>query len=283
MANKHLSESKTIERRSWVWIMLMVNIVFLVLLMTLGILSLRVGNYLPENTDILFVVGKNPSVDFTDGVNNSWQSGKNVNIFQASYVNGEGVTTVVSQDGTSLIAPGTHSTYRFSMYNNGNMAVMYQTDLDFTFRIGGATQAEYDFPLKVRLYTQDDYFLIGDEDSWVDVNKAVVSAHVSQLGASSFETFIVELMWEFEGGNDELDTLYGDTAVDMGVSLTLGINTYAEEHIDPTAKGGTPIDGAESQEMGGTVRVLWLVLLLIFAAILVFYVAWLMHKRLRKW
>ncbi|MBR2968186.1 MAG: hypothetical protein IKC35_05385 [Clostridia bacterium] len=283
MSKEHLSEPKTTERRSWVWIMLMVNIVFLVLLMTLGILALRVGNYLPEDTDILFVVGKSPSVEFGDGESNSWQSGKNVNIFQASYVNGEGVTTVVSQDGTSLIAPGTQSTYRFSMYNNGNMAVVYQTDLDFTFKIGGLAQAQYQFPLKVRLYTQNGDYLIGGESTWVNVSEAVVSAHVSQLGASSFETFTVELMWQFEGGNDELDTLYGDTAVDMGVSLTLGINTYAEEHIDPTAKGGTPIDGAESQEAGGTVRVLWLVLLLIFAAILVFYVAWLMHKRLRKW
>ena len=283
MSKEHLSEPKTTERRSWVWIMLMVNIVFLVLLMTLGILALRVGNYLPEDTDILFVVGKSPSVEFGDGESNSRQSGKNVNIFQASYVNGEGVTTVVSQDGTSLIAPGTQSTYRFSMYNNGNMAVVYQTDLDFTFKIGGLAQAQYQFPLKVRLYTQNGDYLIGGESTWVNVSEAVVSAHVSQLGASSFETFTVELMWQFEGGNDELDTLYGDTAVDMGVSLTLGINTYAEEHIDPTAKGGTPIDGAESQEAGGTVRVLWLVLLLIFAAILVFYVAWLMHKRLRKW
>lgn len=283
MSKEHLSEPKTTERRSWVWIMLMVNIVFLVLLMTLGILALRVGNYLPEDTDILFVVGKSPSVEFGDGESNSWQSGKNVNIFQASYVNGEGVTTVVSQDGTSLIAPGTQSTYRFSMYNNGNMAVVYQTDLDFTFKIGGLAQAQYQFPLKVRLYTQNGDYLIGGESTWVNVSEAVVSAYVSQLGASSFETFTVELMWQFEGGNDELDTLYGDTAVDMGVSLTLGINTYAEEHIDPTAKGGTPIDGAESQEAGGTVRVLWLVLLLIFAAILVFYVAWLMHKRLRKW
>ena len=53
-------------RKQWVWIMLMVNIVFVLLLMTLGILALRIGNSLPRGTDILFIVGKNPQVDVED-------------------------------------------------------------------------------------------------------------------------------------------------------------------------------------------------------------------------
>jgi hypothetical protein len=47
-------------RRAWVWIMLMVNVVFLLLLMTLGIIALRVGNYMPE-TDVVFIAGKKPT------------------------------------------------------------------------------------------------------------------------------------------------------------------------------------------------------------------------------
>lgn len=272
-----------IERRFWVWIMLMVNIVFMLLLITIGIIALRVGNYLPENTDILFIVGKNPSVEVGDDTKKSWESGQEVAIFQTSYENGEGVTTVVSEDGSALIAPGTEMSYRFSMYNNGNMAVWYETDIDFVLKIGGAKQTEYYFPLDVRLVSQSGQYLIGDEDEWVSVQNATISKHIGQLGSSSYETFTLELRWLFSGSDDELDTMYGNMSEEEGVSLTLRINTYAEEHLDPTATGGIRVDVDGSQENGGTIRWLWLILLMANTAVLIFYIAWLLHKRETKW
>ena len=74
--------------------MLMVNIVFILLLMTLGIIALRVGNYLPENTDILFIVGKNPEVSVGDDEIAKWENGQRVNIFQSAYNNESGAPTV---------------------------------------------------------------------------------------------------------------------------------------------------------------------------------------------
>ncbi len=269
------------EKRAWVWIMLLVNIILFLLLILLGIIALKVGNYLPEGTDIIFIVGKNPSVEVSDE-EGKWLSGKNVNIFKANYVNGEGETTVVSQDGTKLIAPGTQSTYKFTMYNNGNMAVVYETDLDFILKIGDEIQSEGVFPLKARLSTENGYYLIGDETEWVNVADAILSKHVSVLGSRSYETFVLELLWEFGGGNDVLDTMYGDTSVEKGVSLTLGINTYAEEHIDPAATGGTRVDINEKGEHGGALRLLWIILLILITAILIFYVSWLLGMRLKK-
>ena len=163
------------------------------------------------------------------------------------------------------------------------MAVVYETDIDFTLTVGDETLKQYTFPLKVKLYTQNGAYLIGSKTEYEYVQDATVSAHVSQLGANSYETFVLELLWEFDGGNDELDTLYGDKAVESGVSLKLGINTYAEEHIDPTAQGGTKIEVEGTEEYGGTIRWLWLMLLFINAGILIFYVSWLLNKRLRKW
>lgn len=259
----------------------MVNIVFILLLMTLGIIALQTGNKLPEGTDILFIVGKSPSVEVGDG--KKWEAGQEVDIFKANYVNGQGQTTVLSQDGTAVIAPGTEMEYKFSMYNNGNMAVVYETDIDFTLTVGDETLKQYTFPLKVKLYTQNGAYLIGSKTEYEYVQDATVSAHVSQLGANSYETFVLQLLWEFDGGNDELDTLYGDKAVESGVSLKLGINTYAEEHIDPTAQGGTKIEVEGTEEYGGTIRWLWMILLFINAGILLFYVSWLLNKRLRKW
>lgn len=269
------------EKRAWIWILLLVNIVLFLLLMMLSIIALKVGNYLPEGTDIISIVGKNPSVEVGDE-EGKWQSGKNVNIFKANYVNGEGETTVISQDGTKLIAPGTQSTYKFTMYNNGNMAVVYEIDLDFELKIGDKIQNEAVFPLKARLSTENGYYLIGNGTEWVSVADATLSKHVSVLGARSYETFVLELLWEFDGGNDALDTIYGDLSAEKGVTLTLGINTYAEKHIDPAATGGTRVDINEKSERIGELRALWFILLLLIAIILVCYVAWLIGHQIEK-
>ena len=266
------------EKRAWIWIMLLVNIILFLLFMLLGIVALKVGNYLPEDTDIIYIVGKDPSVDEED----VWESGKEVTIFKAYYVNGKGETTVVSQDGTKLIAPGTQSTYKFTMYNNGNMAVVYEIDLDFELKIGDKIQNEFVFPLKARLSTENGYYLIGDETEWVNVADATLSKHVSVLGARSYETFVLELLWEFDGGNDALDTMYGDTSAEKGVTLTLGINTYAEEHIDPAATGGTRVDISEQSEHIGELHVLWIILLLLIAIILVCYILWFIGHQIEK-
>ena len=269
-------------RKQWVWIMLMVNIVFVLLLMTLGILALRIGNSLPEGTDILFIVGKNPQVEFEDS-GGKWQAGRDTDIFRAEYENGEGKTTVVSQDGTKVIAPGVTTTYKFTMQNTGNMAVSYQTDLRFILKIGDKVQEDYFFPLKVRLLNDRGEYVIGDEDRWVNVQDAVLWSYPGLLGANSYETFELQLTWEFEGGCDELDTYYGDLSAEKGVYLTLKIKTYAEEAPDPTAQGGNRIEVEGTPEYGGTIRWLWLTLLMINASILVFYVAWLLNKRANKW
>jgi len=277
------TESKREERRAWIWIMLLVNIVFILLLMTVGIVALRVGNNLPEGTDILFLVGKSPSFEVGESEDKKWESGKNVSIFRTDYKNGEGKVTVASQNGDTLIAPGVETAYKFTMYNSGNMAVVYETDLDFNLRIGDQDQRDYTFPLLVRLRTQSGEYLIGNETEWVNVENAVVSQHVSVLGAASYETFELQLMWQFEGGNDELDTMYGNDSMARGVNLTMGIDTYAEQHLDANATGGIKIDPDAKTETGGEFRIVWFLLLLINIAILIFYVSWLLNKRLRKW
>lgn len=270
------------ERRAWMWIMLMVNIVFILLLMTIGIIALRVDYALPENSDILFIVSKDPEF-LVDDDKGAWTKGREIDIFKAEYSNGEGSTTVASSDGTKVIAPGTETTYNFTMYNSGNMAVVYNTDLEFKLKIGDEVVSSENFPLQVRLKNATQDYIIGGEDEWVKVYDATLEQYSSQLGASSFEDFELQLKWEFDGGNDELDTLYGDLAAERGVTLTLTINTYAVEHDDPRAQGGLSIgDDNRHHEYGGTIRWLWLLLLFINTAVIIFYISWLMNKRLHK-
>jgi hypothetical protein len=169
------------------------------------------------------------------------------------------------------------------MQNTGNMAVSYQTDLNFTLKIGDEIQTDYFFPLKAKLLNDRGEYVIGDEDEWVYVQDAALYSYPGLLGANSYENFEFILYWEFEGGHDELDTLYGDLSAEKGVTLTLKIKTYAEEAPDPTAQGGNRIEVEGTPEYGGTIRWLWVTLLMINTSILVFYIAWLMNKRTSKW
>ena len=270
---------------SWVWIMLLSNVVFLLVLVTIGILALKVGNALPDGVDVLYIVGRNPDTETSDEEGKVWESDTQVNIFSTEYVNGEGKTTVVSQDGTKVIAPGTLSTYRFGTYNNGNMAMVYEIDVDFVLRIAGQKQEQYEFPLSVRLKTSNGVYVIGSESEWVNVTDATQAQHVSVLGANSYEEYELELLWAFEGGNDELDTMYGNMASQNGVELSFKINTYAEEHIDASAQGGTKINpdaDNSKEEYGGDMRWVWFILLLTNTGILIFFVSFLMSKHIKK-
>ena len=272
-------------RKSAIWLMLMVNVVFILLLMTLAITAFRVGNYLPEGVDILFIVGKDPNMDVVDEDGRKWESKTQVDLFSSEYRNGENVVTIASQNGDKVIAPGAQSSYKFALYNNGNMAVVQETDLDFTLTVSNEELLNYTFPLKVRLYDSEGTYIIGSKNEWVPVEEASIAFHPGTLGATSYTLYTLDLLWEFDGGNDALDTLYGNEAGE-GVWLTLGINTYAEEHLDPTSQGGIKVEVNEengSQEYGGTVRWLWLALLFINTGVLIFYVAWLMSKRQGKW
>jgi hypothetical protein len=190
--------------------MLMVNVVFILLLMTLAITAFRVGNYLPEGIDILFIVGKEPNMDTTDGKGNVWQSNEKIPLFSSEYVNGENRVIIASQNGDKVIAPGFESSYEFALYNNGNMAVVHETDLDFKLKVANSELENYTFPLKVRLYDTEGNYIIGSKTEWIPGEDASIAFHPGTLGATSYKKYTLELKWEFEGGQDELDTLYGN-------------------------------------------------------------------------
>ena len=279
-----IRETPRQQRKAWVWIMLMVNVVFLLMLMTLGIIALRVNNYLPE-TDIVFIAGKNTEVVVGDDEIPVWETDEDISIFVAEHINDNGEVTVESADGTELVAPGTSMTYEFTMYNNSNVAVLYETDLDLLVKIAGKKQGdemERRIPIYVKLSTGSDEYLIGGDDEYVRLADALVTKKRRQLAAESYEVFTLDLIWEFEG-DDANDTELGDISALEGLDLTLAIDTYATEHPDPAAKGGHSIDATKATEIGGTVRWVWVLLLLINTAVIIFYVSWLMNKRLQKW
>ena len=106
-------------RKQWIWIMLMVNIVFILVLMTLGIFALRIGNTLPENTDILFIVAKNPNAEVEDEGGIKWEKHTKVDIFKTSYKNGQGdiVKDFIASCKKYDILPGLYCSASFNQYN----------------------------------------------------------------------------------------------------------------------------------------------------------------------
>lgn len=265
------------QRRQWVWIMLMVDIVFFMLLMTLGIIALQVGN----NGS---VGNKDISISVDDEHGTSWSANTPVDIFSASYVNDRGEVTIASADGSKVCAPGFNSSYSFTLHNKADGAVSYETNVSFLFTLGGIEDDRFEtLPILVRLFTSDNNgnvsYLVGDSETWKPLSDDLCGNYqLGVLGVESYQKFTLELWWPMEG-NDDLDTLLGNLATESNGSavVTMQISTYAERHSNSLAEGGIKEDG--SQTNGNLVSWLWVIFLLINGSVLIFYVAWLLNKR----
>lgn len=255
-----------------IWTTCVVIAMILLLFLTIGVAAIRITDTLPEGVDIFFIVGKEPSFGVKDD-EVTWTDETEVSIFSSSYTNGENVTTVLSKEGDNVIAPGTVSVYEFCMYNDGNMAMSYDLDFSFDLAINGVNVNAQAFPLAFRLKRTDGAYVVGGEDKWVELEAGTLGEYSGTLGASSYEQFTLELMWAFEG-NDELDTALGNEATKNPIDLTFKIGSYAENHSNPKAQGGTLVsETGEKLEYGGTIRWEWFILVIVLLVGLAFYLA----------
>ncbi len=253
------------------WILAVALFTILLLLLTVGIVALRIENTLPDGKDIYFLVPRNPEshIEDKDGV---WKEQNVVDIFRSTYVNGENEMTVVSQDGNKVIAPGAVSKYEFCMVNGGNMAIAYNLKFSFVLKIAGEDANANSFPLSIRLTDTNGKYLVGSEEEWLSIPAGTAGEKEGVLGASSYEQFHLEIEWAFEG-NNELDTMLGNEATKSDIELTFTIDSYAEEHEDPSAQGGIWVSETsyEDYEFGGLIRWEWFAILLALLAICTLY------------
>ena len=259
----------------WTGILALITLILLIL--TIGVVALRIGNSLPDGVDIFFITPKNPNA-FVEDDEGRWDVNAQVQIFSSKYVNGEMETTVLSQNGDNVIAPGTTSVYEFCMYNNGNVALSYELGLKFNLKIDNKLANDKSFPLSIRLKRTDGTYVLGREDKWISLSAGELDSIDGILGASSYEKFTMEILWEFEG-NDELDTLLGNTVANTPVDLKFETRSYAEAIYDTAAEGGVKISPSMDQyvehELGGVIH--WEGLLIVLAALvlcLLYLVIW---------
>lgn len=160
-----------------------------------------------------------------------WAGQTDIEIFRASYENGEGKITVQSHDGSHLIAPGTTNSYTFTLHNDYSMGVNYWLTMQ-----AYVSNEDITIPVNVRLSDSDGNYLLGTADSMVDVMELnSVTDYPGSLTSGYIRSYTLEWEWPFEG-NDEFDTMLGNLSDGEDLTLTIVIGTHAE--ADPKAEGG---------------------------------------------
>lgn len=203
---------------------------------------------------------KNPGFEASDD-NNVWSTNTQVEIFSVSYVNGEQIITVKSDNGDKVIAPGTENSYTFKLKNTGNVALDYTVEIDAYF-----TPADITIPITGRLNRYDGKWVVGGKDEYANVPVLDAATDSATLGAGKYTYYTLDWLWPFESGNDELDTMLGNLATEQDLTFTIVIKTTATESSDPYDDSGiTPPQTGDNTNL-----TLWIVLAVSSFAMMMF-------------
>ena len=162
-----------------------------------------------------------------------WNTATEIEIFKVSYLNGEKVVTLNSDNGESVIAPGTENSYTFKLKNTGDVAVDYTVAVEAYF-----TPEEIELPIIGRLNRYDSKWLVGDLQNYEEILALNGVEDSATLGAGKYTYYTLDWLWSYESGNDELDTMLGNMAVDEELALTIVISTIATASDDPNDDSG---------------------------------------------
>ena len=210
--------------------------------LTAAVVALRIGNFLPNDWDVFFLVPKNPSFEMSDS-DGAWENNSEINIFETN------------ENGEVIIAPGMETDYTFKLHNNGNMAIDYDVVLDFAFLHNGSDYALDKLPLVARVYSlEDENYIVGSSSQWVPVSEIMTYEDSGVLGINSYNEYTLELCWPYyeSGAGDERDTFLGALASSGSeIEFMLDISTHAAQSEDPDAKGGVVDDDGKIKQVGG--------------------------------
>ena len=203
----------------------------------------------------------NPSFQVGDD-NTIWSTETKVEIFRISYENGEHIITVRSDDGDKVIAPGTENSYTFKLKNTGNVALDYSVEVDAFF-----TPEDTPIPISGRLQCYDGTWVVGNKDEFASVPELNLAEDSATLGAGNYTYYTLDWVWPFESGNDELDTMLGNIAVEEDLIFTIVITTIASASDDTSNDSGI-----EPPNTGENSNLLVWILLIACSAIMILYV-----------
>lgn len=241
--------NKNKNKKPW-WLLALLLLLITLTLLTSVIVVIRIGNFLPENVNVIFIVPKKASFQLGDG-KEVWETESKIDLFASSYSDSEGNVNVRSEDGSDLFAPGTENEYTFTLSNTGNIAVDYATSITLELSLG-----EYDdLPVEMKMMRHDGSYVFGGEDEWVSPKEIGTINESGTIGASRYTTYTVLWKWDFESGDDKLDTMLGSLSASTDISMSLSVGTYAEISSKGASKDGEPIidpkTGEQYEPYGG--------------------------------
>lgn len=122
-------------------------------------------------------------------------------LFKIVYDNDKGEIVVEGLTGSDVVAPGTevHSTIRLENPTNMN--------LDFFLTSEAGYYNEYPVPVQVRLTDADGNYIVGSEDTWVNITELNALEYQGQLEKEAVTSFGFSWRWVYETGREE-DDLY---------------------------------------------------------------------------
>ncbi len=214
---------------------------------------------------------RNPGFEASDK-QTVWSTNTQVEIFSVSYVNGEQKVTVKSDDGDKVIAPGTEKSYTFKLKNTGNVALDYTVEMDAYF-----TPADITIPITGRLNRYDGKWIVGSKDEYAKVPALNVAEDKGTLGAQKYTYYTLDWRWLFESGDDELDTMLGNLAVEQDLTFTIVIKTTATDSSNPYDDSGiTPPQTGDNSNLA-----LWIVIA-VFSFVMMLFLIFYQNKEKRR-
>ena len=175
--------------------------------------------------------------------NTVWTAETDIEIFRVSYQNDAAQITVNSQNGDSLLAPGTENTYEFVLENTGNVDLQYTMTMEAWFSHG-----DYPIPVYAKVIDLNDQFLLGSETESVPVLELNNVSREGTVRAGHLVPYSLYWQWPFEL-DDEYDTMLGNLAVDEDITLTIVIHTTASYTDNPDPGDDEPPKTGDTTEL----------------------------------
>lgn len=244
---------KTQKIKKYRWILMSVLILVVLVAATTIVLAERMTAFYQDDSGAIVineptvqtghetntgtVAGNNTSATAEFEVHDSegeWQTETAVDIFRASYENGEGKITVISSDSEKVIAPGTDNAYTFKLKNTGDVPLEYIVDV----AVAVTSDADIAIPVQARMNRYDGEWIIGGKQTFVDVLNIESIRDRDTLGAGRYTYYTFDWQWPFEQGADDLDTLLGNMTAEQELTVTIEIRTTAWTDADLDNTGG---------------------------------------------
>ena len=259
--------NKSVANRFSKTMLVLLIILIILFIFSLIILVLRIGDFLPNGTDILFIEPKNPELVMDDD-KVVWNGETKIEIFKVENINDEGIVTVLSGSGEKIIAPGTQGYYKFNFKNKGNIAIDYDCKINVYFQSSENSLVD-NMPINIRLKDYNGNYLIGDENKWENINELEEFVDKQTIGKKCYVFYEFEWQWAYESGNDELDTFIGNLSSSITIKLIVDISCVATQSDNYEAIGGLQSDIDEIRTGGRLVLIPYLILNFIILVILV--------------